>query len=244
MAKKFQDHSGQSYEQDPRWEAIDTYTATHLLAPPRNKYHEALEYAYSNSVAKGLPDIASYPAQGKLLSIQAQIAGAKNILEVGTLGGYSAIWLATAGPEVKITTVEVSPKHKEVAEENIAHAGLSDRITVLLGPGVEVLPRLVEEVKHGKREKFDFVFIDADKENNLTYFNLALEMTKPRTPLFVDNVVRRGRLADEEAAKSDPRIVGTRNLIETVGKNEAVEAVVIQTVSVKNYDGFLLAVRK
>lgn len=241
MAAKF--NSGHYYEQDPRWTAVDAYTSRHLLAPARNKHHEALEFAYSNSLAKGLPDIASYPSQGKLLSIQVQIAGAKNILEVGTLGGYSAIWMA-ASSDVHITTVEVNAKHKQVAEENIAHAGLSDQISILLGPGLEVLPKLVEEVQAGKRAPFDFVFIDADKKNNLAYFDFALQMTKPRTCIYVDNVVRRGQLADESIAKKDENIDGARRLVESVGKNDKVEGVVLQTVSEKNYDGFLLAVVK
>jgi len=243
MAQEFSHTS--NHEHDARWDAVDAYTSTHLLAPSRNKHHEALEFAYSNSLSKGLPDIASYPAQGRLLSVQVQVTGAKNILEVGTLGGYSAIWMATgAGKNAKVTTIEVNPAHKEVAEENIAHAGLSDQVTVLLGPGLNVLPELVKEVNAGKRELFDFVFIDADKQNNLAYFNLALQMAKPRTCIYVDNVVRRGRLADEAAAKEDSAIAGTRALVESVGRNDKVEAVVIQTVSEKNYDGFLMAVVK
>lgn len=243
MVQKFNDPS--RYEQDPRWAKVDAYTSAHLLAPERNPHHEALEFAYSNALAKGLPDIASYPSQGKFLSIQVQITGAKNVLEVGTLGGYSAIWMALgAGPDTHITTIEVDPKHKEVAEENIAHAGLSGQITVLLGRGVDVLPTLLDEVKAGKRPLFDFVFIDADKQNNLAYFNLALQMVRPKTCIYVDNVVRRGLLVDETAAKEDERTIGARTLIEAVGKNEKVDAVVLQTVGEKNYDGFLLAVNK
>lgn len=239
MASRF------STELDPRWSAVDAYTSQHLLAPARVKSHDALEFASSNSIAKGLPNIALSPTHGKLLSIQVQIARAKNILEVGTLGGYSAIWLVSgAGSDARVTTVEVDPKHKQVAEENIVHAGLSSQINVLLGPGVEVLPRLVNEVQAGTREPFDFVFIDADKENNLAYVELALQMTKPKTAIYVDNVVRWGRLVDETVAQQDSRIAGTRKLVEEVGKNDKVDAVVIQTVSEKNYDGFLLAVVK
>ncbi|KAG9776361.1 hypothetical protein KCU88_g4904, partial [Aureobasidium melanogenum] len=243
MATKFLGHV--SREDNPKWKAVDAYTSAHLLAPSRNKYHDALEFAYYNSLKKGLPDIASYPAQGKLLSIQIQIAGAKNILEVGTLGGYASIWMASgAGPDGRVTSVEVNPKHKEVAEENIANAGLSNQVDVLLGPGLEVLPALVDEVKAGKREPFDFVFIDADKENNLAYFDLALQMVKPRTCIYTDNVVRWGKLADEAEAQKDARVAGSRKLIEAIGKNDRVHAVVIQTVSEKTYDGFLLAVVK
>ena len=240
-----QKHVVQDYEQDPRVVRVDEYVIEHLLAPSRNKYHHALENAYHNSLKHGLPDISCSATQGKFLHIQLLIAGAKNVLEVGTLGGYSGIWLASASPDIKVTTVEVSQKHKEVAEENIKNAGLSNQIEVLLGPGMEVLPKLVEEVKTGKREKFDFVFIDADKENNLNYFNLAMEMVRPKTCLYVDNVVRKGLLADPEAVKKkESRIMGARNLVEGVGKDDRVEAVVIQTVNDKNYDGFLMAVAK
>lgn len=233
------------YEQDPRSVAVDAYTSSHLLNPTRNKFHNALKHAYDNALANGLPDIGCSPTQGKFLSIQVLIAGAKNILELGTLGGYSAIWLASTGPEVKVTSVEVNPHHKRVAEENITAAGLSDQITVLLGPGLEVLPRLQEEVQAGRQAKFDFVFIDADKENNLNYFKLAMDMVKPRTPIYIDNIVRKGRLVDEEAIKSgEKNVLGARQCVEGVGKDNRVEGVVIQTVSEKNYDGFLLAVVK
>lgn len=233
------------HEHDPRWAAVDEYVSTHLLAPSRNKYHEALAFAHANSLAKGLPDIALFPAQGKLLSLQIKLLSATNILEVGTLGGYSAIWMAAGGGKgAKVTTIEYNAKHQQVAEENIAHAGLSDQIDVLLGAGLEVLPELLKEVQAGKREPFDFVFIDADKENNLAYFEYALQMAKPKTCIYVDNVVRRGKLADEVAAKKDSRIAGTRELVEAVGRNDKVDAVVIQTVSDKNYDGFLMAVVK
>ncbi|EXJ90506.1 hypothetical protein A1O1_03609 [Capronia coronata CBS 617.96] len=243
MAPKFVDKV--SFEQDPRWSAVDAFTSAHLMAPSRNKYNDALEFAYANALAKGLPDIASFPAQGKLLSIQVQVARAKNILEVGTLGGYSAIWMASgAGEDARVTTVEVDPKHKQVAEESIANAGLSGQIDILLGSGLDVLPELIKEVTAGKREPFDFVFIDADKENNLAYLELALQMVKPKTCIYVDNVVRRGTLADEAAAQHDTRIAGSRKLVEAVGQNDKVDAVVIQTVSEKNYDGFMLAVAK
>ena len=241
MAQKFSD-SG--YEQDPRAGLVDQYTSSHLLAPSRNRHHDALEKSYQNSVDKGLPDISCYPSQGKFLAIQARIARAENILEVGTLGGYSAIWMATAGDHVRITSIEVDPHHKEVAEENIAYAGLSEQIQVVLGQGVEILPKIRDEVLSGKRKPFDFVFIDADKENNVNYFNLAVEMSRPGTGIYVDNVVRKGKLADPEAAKRDSRVAGSRNLVEAVGRNEKVEGVVLQTLSEKNYDGFLMAVVK
>ena len=236
------------YEQDPRATAVDQYTASHLL-PSTQPYNDALQHALQNSIDKGLPDIACYPLQGKFLAVQCRIAGAKRVLEIGTLGGYSSIWFASAGPDVQVTSVEVNSKHREVARENIAFAGLSERIDVMLGAGLDVLPKLAEEINAGKREKFDFVFIDADKENNWAYFNLVVPMVRERTCIYVDNVVRKGTLASEEAAKEaaaegDHRIEGCRTLVENVGKDDRVEALVLQTVSEKNYDGFLLAVVK
>jgi predicted O-methyltransferase YrrM len=236
------------YEQDPRAAAVDAYTSTHLI-PPSRPINKALEHALQNSIDKGLPDIACYPMQGKFLAVQCRIANAKNVLEVGTLGGYLSIWFASAGSDVHVTSVEVDPKHREVAKENIAFAGLSDRIEVVLGAGLDVLPKLAREVEKGKREKFDFVFIDADKENNWRYFQLAMSMVRARTCIYVDNVVRKGKLAsaeeaEEAAAKGDLRIDGCRKLVENVGKDDRVEALVLQTVSEKNYDGFLMAVVK
>jgi predicted O-methyltransferase YrrM len=235
--------TGIDYEQDPRATAVDAYASLHLLssAKPINK---ALEHALQNSVNKGLPDIACYPMQGKFLAVQCRIAGAKNVLEIGTLGGYSSIWFASAGSDVHVTSVEVDPKHRAIAMENIAFAGLSNRIEVVLGAGLDVLPKLAHEITEGKREKFDFVFIDADKENNWNYFDLVVSMVRERTCIYVDNVVRKGKLAEEAAAKGDPRIDGCRKLVENVGKDDRVEALVLQTVSEKNYDGFLMAVVK
>ena len=232
------------HEHDARWTAVDEYMNAHLLAPSRNPFHEALQFARSNSLSKGLSDIAVFAGQGKLLAMQIKLTGAQNILEVGTLGGYSAIWMASAGDNVKVTTVEVDPEAKAVAEENIAHAGLSDRVTVLLGPGLEVLPQLQKEVQDGKLPPFDFAFIDADKENNLAYFNYTMDMIKPRSLIYVDNVVRRGMVVDEKYVKGDARIQGIRKLIEAVGKDDRVDAVAIQTVADKNYDGFLQALVK
>jgi predicted O-methyltransferase YrrM len=231
------------HERDPRWTAVDEYMNSHLLAPSRNKYHDALQFARSNSREKGLMDIAVFAAQGKMLAMQIKLTGAKNVLEVGTLGGYSAIWMASAGDDVKVTTVEVDPSTKAVAEENIKNAGLSDRVTVLLGPGLEVLPKLLQAVQAGQRSQFDFAFIDADKQNNLAYFNFAMQMIRPRSLIYVDNVVRKGQVADPRF-KEEPRIQGIHNLVEAVGKDERVDAVVIQTVAEKNYDGFLMALVK
>jgi predicted O-methyltransferase YrrM len=232
------------HEHDARWTAVAEYMDSHLLASSRNPYHEALQFARSNSRAKGLKDIAVFAGQGKMLALQIKVTRAKNILEVGTLGGYSAIWMASAGDDVKVTTVEVDPATKAIAEENIDHAGLSDRITVLLGPGLQVLPELLKEVQGGQRPRFDFAFIDADKENNLAYFNYTLQMIRPKSLIYVDNVVRKGQVVDEKFIKDDARTQGIRALIEAVGKDDRVDAVAIQTVADKNYDGFLQALVK
>lgn len=248
MSTKFNTHNypnlgGNAYEQSSRVMAVDRYTNSHLIHS-RNQHHAAFEKAYETSLAEGLPDISCAPSQAKYLSLQVRATRATNVLEVGTLGGYSAIWMASAGPNVHITTVEVDQHHKAVAERNITNAGMSNQIEVLLGPGVEVLSQLKKDVLSGQRKAFDFVFIDADKENNLAYLQTALDMTAPSTAFFVDNVVRKGKLADAVAAEMDVRLKATRELIETVGRDDRVEAVVVQTVSEKNYDGFLMAVKK
>ena len=233
------------YEQDPRTIAVDAYTNSHLITPSNTSYHSALEFTYKNSLANGLRDISVSTSQGKFLAVQAKLIGAKNILEIGTLGGYSSIWFASAGEDVHVDSIEIEPKNKRIAEENIAKAGLEHRITVHLGAGLDILPRLVQEVKDGKREKFDMVFIDADKENNLNYFNLAMQMVRSGACIYVDNVVRKGKLVDERLiSEKDPNVLGSRAVVDGVGKDDRVTAVVIQTVSEKNYDGFLIAVVK
>jgi predicted O-methyltransferase YrrM len=220
---------GQSYEKDPRWSAVDTYSLGHLHPTSRTSpSNDVLEHALSNS-----------EEQGKYLQLQARLLKAKNILEVGTLGGYSTIWLANAGPDVKVISVEVDEHHAKVARSNIEHAGVADRVDVRLGPGVEVLPRIVEEVKQGKLGKFQLVFIDADKENNWSYVNTAIELCEPGACIIVDNVVRKGQLAQDS---EDPRIAGARRVIEAVGRSRRLDGVVVQTVGDKNYDGFLIAV--
>jgi predicted O-methyltransferase YrrM len=232
---------GQSYEKDPRWSAVDKYAFSHLHVPTRSPSTSALEHALQNSEKEGLPDIAVSPSQGKYLQLQARLIRAKNILEVGTLGGYSTIWLANATPEVKVTSVEVDEHHAAVARSNIKNAGVADRVDVRLGSGIEVLPQLADEVKSGKREKFQFVFIDADKENNWNYVDTAIGMCDPGACIIVDNVVRKGQVAH---ATDDPRVAGARKVIESIGKDHRLEGVVLQTVGDKNYDGFLFAVVK
>lgn len=235
-----QPYKGQSYEKDPRWTAVDAYSLGHLHPSSRTTpSNDVLEHALSNSEKQGLPDIAVSPSQGKFLQLQARLVQAKNILEVGTLGGYSTIWLANASPEVKVLSVEVDEHHAKVARSNIEHAGVADRVDVRLGPGVEVLPKIVEEVKQKKLGTFQLVFIDADKENNWSYVDTAIELCEPGACIIVDNVVRKGQLAE---ATDDPRVAGARRVVENVGKDDRLDGVVVQTVGDKNYDGFLIAV--
>ncbi|KAF2258728.1 O-methyltransferas-like protein family 3 [Lojkania enalia] len=234
---------GQSYEKDKRWTAVDEYSFAHLH--PKSSTSPSisvLEHALSNSEKQGLPDIAVSPSQGKFLYLQAKFVRAKSILEVGTLGAYSTIWLANSSPHVKVVSVEVDPHHAEVARANLEHAGVADRVEVKLGPGVDVLPQIAEEIKQGKREMFQLVFIDADKENNWNYVDAAIGMSEPGAAIIVDNVVRKGRLAI--AGTGDSRIEGARKVVEKIGADERIEGIVLQTVGDKNYDGFLIAVVK
>jgi predicted O-methyltransferase YrrM len=231
---------GQSYEKDPRWTAVDDYSFAHLHpSSRRTPTNETLSHALSTSTAQGLPDIAVSASQGKYLQLQARLLKAKNVLEVGTLGGYSTIWLAHASADVKVVSVEVDAHHAEVARANLEHAGVADRVDVRLGAGADVLPQIREEVEQGRLGRFQLVFIDADKENNWNYVDIAIGMCEPGACIIVDNVVRKGQLAYET---DDPRIAGARRVVENVGKDERLDGVVVQTVGDKNYDGFLIAV--
>lgn len=232
---------GLAYETDPRWTAVDEYSLSHLHSMRHVPPLSVLDHALRNSEESGLPNIAVSPAQGKYLQLQARLIRAKNILEVGTLGGYSTIWLASATPEVKVTSVEVDEHHAAVARANVAHAGVADRVEVQVGPGIQVLPQLAEEIASGKRGKFQFAFIDADKENNWNYVDMAIGMCDPGACIIVDNVVRAGQLAKNSR---DPSVAGARKVVENIGKDERLEGVVVQTVSDKSYDGFLFAVVK
>ncbi|KAF2239320.1 S-adenosyl-L-methionine-dependent methyltransferase [Viridothelium virens] len=232
--------SGTTYEHDPRWTKVDQYTFSHLH-PTSHPTNPALSHALANSQKNNLPDISAYPNLARFLALQCRAARATTALEVGTLGGYTAIWLATLNPSLRVTSVEVNPHHAAVARENIAYAGLSERIEVLEGAGVEVLPRLREEVKAGKRPRFAFAFVDADKENNWTYVQEWVEMAESGACVIVDNVVRRGKLVDPEKME-ETAVMGARRLVEEVGKDPRLEGVVMQTVAEKNYDGFLMAV--
>ena len=220
-----------------QWTAVDRYI-TDLLVPR----DDALDAALAASDAAGLPAISVSPNQGKLLHLLARLAGARNILEIGTLGGYSTIWLARAlpggeGREGRVVTLEADEKHAKVARSNFDRAGLSNVIELRVGRALETLPRLAAE----GRGPFDFVFIDADKENTADYFAQAIELTRPGAVIVVDNVVRNGAVAD--AASTDRSVQGIRRFNERLAADPRVAATAIQTVGSKGYDGFAIALR-
>jgi predicted O-methyltransferase YrrM len=214
------------------WDAVDRYF-TDLLIPPDS----ALDSALKSSNEAGLPAINVSPNQGKLLHLLAKIKGARKILEIGTLGGYSTMWLARAlPPDGRLITLEADPKHAEVAQANIERAGLSGIVEVRLGRALETLPQLQAE----GAGPFDLVFVDADKPSNPDYFEWALKLTRTGSVLIFDNVVRHGAVIED--TRDDSGIQGTRRLIELLSTDPRVDATAIQTVGVKGYDGFAIAI--
>ena len=214
-----------------QWTTVDDYL-TSLLAPA----DEALEAALKDSEAAGLPPISVTPPQGKLLHLLARIQGARRILEIGTLGGYSTIWLGRALPEDgTLVTLEVDPTHAEVARANLARAGLAHRVEIRLGPAADSLAALAA----ADTDPFDLVFIDADKESYPRYLEQAVALTRPGSLIIGDNVVRGGRVATEEDA--DASVRGIRTFLELVAHHPRLEATAIQTVGSKGHDGFCLA---
>ncbi len=213
------------------WTAVDDYLAG-LLIPP----DPALDAAVAASNAAGLPEIAVTSLQGKLLYLLARMQRARNILEIGTLGGYSTIWLARAlPPQGHLVTLEFDPKHCEIARANLERAGLAALVEQRQGPALETLPQIAAE----GLEPFDFIFIDADKDNYPAYFEWALRLSRPGTAILADNVIRDGQIADP--ACSDPLVQGVQRFIKAVAAEPRVTATAIQTVASKGYDGFLLA---
>ncbi|MEV0171199.1 O-methyltransferase [Streptomyces sp. NPDC050803] len=213
------------------WNDVDAYFTAHLSPDD-----DALQAAVHDSEAAELPHAAVTAPQGKLLQLLAQIQGARNILEIGTLGGYSTIWLARALPaDGRLISLEYSPVHAEVATRNIARAGLDKQVEIRVGPALDSLPRLADE----NPAPFDLVFIDADKANNPHYVEWALKLTGEGSLIIVDNVVRGGRVADADSTAPDVR--GTRAAIELIGSHPRLSGTAIQTVGEKGYDGFALA---
>ena len=209
------------------WSAVDDYICDLLVSNDA-----VLDAAIAASDAAGLPQIAVAPNQGKLLHILARLMGARTILEIGTLGGYSTIWLARAlPPGGRLITLEADAKHAAVARANIERAGLALLVDLRLGPALATLPQL--------SGPFDFIFIDADKESNADYFGWALKLSRRGSLIVVDNVVRDGLVI--EAASTDPLIQGTRRLYEAMAVEPRVAATIIQTVGRKGHDGLALA---
>jgi predicted O-methyltransferase YrrM len=214
-----------------QWTAVDAYISG-LLVPE----DPALEFALRESAAAGLPAIQVSKTQGKLLHLLARAHGARNILEVGTLGGYSTIWLARAlPPGGRLVTLEYEPRHAEVASRSIANAGFSKNVEVRVGRAQDTLPVLAAQ----KRGPFDFIFIDADKQGYPEYFAWAMKLSRPGSLIVADNVVRNGAVADE--ASTDTSVLGVRRMNEMVAREPRVSATIIQTVGSKGYDGLMVA---
>jgi predicted O-methyltransferase YrrM len=214
-----------------KWSAVDAYFVDRLLPAD-----SVLDEALASSERAGMPAHAVAPNQGKLLQLLVQMANAKRVLELGTLGGYSTIWLARGvGAAGSVVTVEANPVHAEVARRNFTHAGLSGRIDLRLGQGVAVLEGLLAE----GTEPFDFIFIDADKPNNPAYLELSLKLSRPGTVIVGDNVVRDGAVAN--SASTDANVLGVQRFFDLIAANPRLSATAIQTVGSKGYDGFLLA---
>ena len=216
------------------WTDVDNYLVENLIpADP------ALEKALKSNQAAGLPTIDVAPNQGKLLHLLARIQGARRILEIGTLGGYSTIWLARALPsDGKLITLEVEAKHAEVARANIERAGLSTLVQLRLGPALESLLQLQKE----GAKPFDLIFIDADKQNIPAYLEWSLRLSRPGTVIITDNVIRDGAIINAE--DPDPRVQGVRRLFEMLAADPRLDATALQTVGTKGYDGFTLAIVK
>lgn len=192
---------------------------------------DGLSHALATSAAAGMPVFNVTPAQGKMLHLIALTAGAKRILELGTLGGYSAIWFARAlPPDGKLTTIEHNWKYVDLSRANIEYAGVADKVEVIHGKGLDVLPKLTGT--------FDLIFIDADKPGNPEYFQWAMKLSRPGTTIIVDNTVRSGGIAD--ANSEDSSVQGTRRMNELIKAEKRVSATTIQTVGDKGYDGFTL----
>ncbi len=212
------------------WSAVDRYI-TDLLVPS----DPLLDGAIEASAAAGLPEIQVPPNQGKLLELLARMHGARNILELGTLGGYSTLWLARAlPPGGRLITLEADPKHAEVARATFARAGLDGTVDLRLGPALETLPLLYAE----GRGPFDLIFLDADKENYPNYLPWLLKLSRKGTVIVADNVVRNGLVIDPGC--TDPRVQGVRRFNELLAAEQRLSATAIQTVGSKGYDGFAL----
>ncbi|AEG45478.1 O-methyltransferase [Isoptericola variabilis] len=213
------------------WRDVDAFLTGELV-----EEDDALRAARASEQEHGLPQIEVAPNQGAFLALLAQVAGARRVLELGTLAGYSTIWLARAvGAQGRVTTVELDPRHADVARQNLERAGVADRVDVEVGPALEVVGRLADEGV----EPYDLVFIDADKANMPAYLELALRLTRSGSVIVGDNVVRGGRVAD--AADDDPNVRGARAFLQAIGSDPRLDGTALQTVGSKGWDGFAVA---
>lgn len=215
------------------WKDVDEYFIDKLIPSD-----VTLEGVLQANKEGGIPEIDVSPTQGKLLYLLAKIKGAKNILEIGTLGGYSSIWLARALPETgKVYTLEIEPEYAKIAIKNIQNAGCTSKVEVIVGKALETLPTLKE-----KGIFFDLIFIDADKPNNPDYLKWALELANNGALIISDNVVRNGEVIDERS--EDDRVQGVRKFMDILEKEPRIESTAIQTVGNKGYDGFVISIVK
>jgi predicted O-methyltransferase YrrM len=216
------------------WRNVDAYLVSQLL-PDDVFLNQALE----RSTAEGLPPIAVAPNQGKLLELLARIQKSRRILEIGTLGGYSTIWLARSLPDDgTVVTLELESKHAKVARENIERAGFGARVEVRVGPAAASLRGLISE----GAEPFDFIFIDANKDGYPEYLDLSLQLSRPGTVIVADNVVREGEVANAES--DDALVQGVRTFLATAATHDRLEGTAVQTVGSKGWDGFALFIVK
>ena len=212
------------------WADVDTYIVDKLV-----KEDASLAAALAANTAAGLPAMDVSAAQGKFLSLMVRITGARRILELGTLGGYSTIWMAKALPDDgRLVTLEYEPRHAAVARQNIDNAGIGDKVTIYVGAAVDTLPIVATE----NTVPFDFIFIDADKPSNPIYLDWALKLSRPGTVIILDNVIRDGKVLDPD--NTDPRIIGTRAAYDIIGAHPRLEATALQTVGAKGWDGFAI----
>ncbi|MBW9093486.1 O-methyltransferase [Microbacterium jejuense] len=211
------------------WRRVDAYLTELLVG-----HDPALDQAVEDQNQAGLPAIEVAPVNGKLLHLVARMSGARRVLEIGTLGAYSTIWLARALPEDgRVVTIEAEPRNADIARANLDRAGVGDRVDILLGRGADVLPTL----EGG--ESFDLVFIDADKESNTIYLDWAARLGHPGTIVMVDNAVRGGEVANP--ATENPQIIGVQRGLEMLGRDPRFDATALQTLDAKGYDGIALA---
>lgn len=214
---------------NPQWTAVERYFGGHLVDEDA-----VLQAVQAATESAGLPPIGVAPNLGKLLMMLAAMIGARRILEIGTLGGYSTVWMARALPQDgKLISLEIEPRNARVARANIAAAGLAPIVDIRLGPALDTLPGLVDD------GPFDLIFIDADKSNNAAYLEWALKLSRVGTAIVIDNVVRHGAVAD--AASRDSSVLGARRVTERIAAEPRLTATALQTVGEKGYDGFILA---